>query len=334
MLLIIMGATHLAAPTDIIEHPLLKEGVFLSESLQDNDIDSVHISQKKHIKNLGSIVKRVVTMQDGKCYDVMSYEPLERVSDIAVTMTTPWLTEPKGFNDHMARSVVKRGLPVDLVSAERNLEIFPNIHASARNQLMIANHTAEYEERDPKQLVVMGVSRAAMIGFSVTAQATDFDRFIVYGDYIVPCYPEPPTTSRQLAKLALLPFSESSTVRHIIKFPSSAFRHYPSTFSIGTKKWINHLALIPNLLSGAAGEAAHAIDKQSRGTVLAFKGDLMSQGENWQEIFADHPHMNVMLEDGGSHLSCATTNAIDAWKKRVDTLAYELSHPDIIRLPN
>ncbi len=328
-----MSAIEATVFDEVPTKPLLSESVFLSESLQDNNIKSVSLLHRKKLKEIGSSTCRRVYMEDGKQYDVTSYEPLKRVSDISVTMTTPWLTEPKGFNDHMARSLVKRGFPVDLVSAERNVELLPNIHASARNQLMIAGYTADQQTRDPHKLIVMGVSRAAMIGFSVTAQARDLNRDIIYGDYIVPCYPEPPTTSRQLAKLALLPFSESGTVRHIVKFPSSAFRHYPSTFSVGPKKWINHLALIPNLLSGAAGDAAKLIDQHAQGTVLAFKGDLMSQGENWQEIFADHPHMKVILEDGGSHLSCATTSAIDAWKQRVDTLAAELSHRDVIDLP-
>ena len=273
--------------------------------------------------DLGRMVGRQVVMTDGLEYTVKSFNPHSRKTDIPVTMTVPWLTEPAGYNTHMALTLAKLGFPVDLISAERNLVVKPHLGKSAHNQLEINELTAMRHNRDPEKLIATGVSRAAMIGLLLTALADEDGREVVYGDYVVPCYPKRLTVGN-LGKHALMPMSELKTIRHILDFPFRTLQHYPTTFSIKPKMWVNHLAAMPELTSGIAGEAVKYMSPLTRGHLTAFRGDVMSQGENWQELFAEFPNMEVELINGGGHLSCASPRAMKSWKERFHKLGDEL----------
>lgn len=270
--------------------------------------------------DLGRMVSRQVVMTDKQEYTVKSFNPHNRLTNTAVTMTVPWLTEPAGYNTHMALTLAKLGFPVDLISAERNMQLNPHLGKSAHNQLEISELTAMKHNRDPEKLIVTGVSRAAMIGLLLTALAEDHGHEVVYGDYVVPCYPQSLTIGK-LGKHALMPFSEMRTLRHVLDFPFRTLQHYPTTFSIKPKRWVNHIAAMPELTSGIAGEAVQFIPRDTRGHLTAFRGDVMSQGENWQNLFADFPNMEVDLINGGGHLSCASPQAMKSWKERFANLA-------------
>lgn len=270
--------------------------------------------------DLGRMVSRQVVMTDGLEYTVKSFDPHNRSTDTTVTMSVPWLTEPAGYNTHMALTLAKLGFPVDLISAERNMQLKPHLGKSAHNQLEVNEFTAMKHNRDPEKLIVTGVSRAAMIGLLLTALAEDHGREVVYGDYVVPCYPQSLTVGK-LGKHALMPFSEIRTLRHVLDFPFRTLQHYPTTFSVKPKRWVNHIAAMPELTSGIAGKAVQYIPQGVHGHLTAFRGDVMSQGENWQSLFADHSNMEVELINGGGHLSCASPLAMKSWKERFANLA-------------
>ncbi len=300
-------------------------GAFLlPENYEKNNIKKVREIGEIN-DDLGRMVSRQIFMKDGLEYIVKSFNPHDRKTDIPVTMTVPWLTEPAGYNSHMALTLGKLGFPVDLISAERNMELKPNLAKSAHNQLEIAELTALKHNRDPKKLIVTGVSRAAMVGLLITALAEDDDREVIYGDYVVPCYPKALNVGN-IGKHALMPLSELKTVRHILDFPFRTLQHYPTTFSMKPKRWVNHIASMPELTSGIAGEAVRYMPRDIRGHLTAFRGDVMSQGENWQELFADFPNMEVDLINGGGHLSCASPLAIKSWKQRFHQLGDELDN--------
>ena len=308
--------------------PRYVEAFLLPEGYEKNTIKKVR--QLGEISDdLGRMVSRQVIMQDGLDYTVKSFNPHHRVTDIAVTMTVPWLTEPAGYNVHMALTLAKLGFPVDLVSAERNVELKPDLGKSAHNQLEINELTAMKHNRDPEKLIATGVSRAAMIGLLLTALAGDDGREVVYGDYVVPCYPKSLTVG-SIGKHALMPVSEAKTIRHLLDFPFRTLQHYPTTFSVNPKRWVNHLAAMPELTSGVAGEAVRYMPIDTQGYVTAFSGDVMSQGENWQKLFAEFPNMEVELIKGGGHLSCASPRAIKSWKERFAKLGSDLEENHLV----
>lgn len=320
-----MSNIHTQMYTNEVHPRSYSGGVLLPEKYKTNEISKVDIKNPQAIKH-GNLILSRVSFEDGSIYDVKSFEPEKRATDIAVTMTTPWLTEPNGYNYHMANSLMRRGFPIDLVSAERQRQLLPHIGKSAHNQLRIARHTAELYDRNDSRLLVAGVSRAAMIGLSLTAQAKDHNFDVYYGDYIVPCFPESFMSRRQFKKYINLPKVEISSLPHIAKLPLKTLIHYPETFSHTTKAWINHIAAIPPLLSGDAGVAAKQLSTEQHGTVIAFEGDLLSQGEAWQEIFNKkmYPYMDMILIKGGAHLSCAEPTTIEEFKERFERVKAEL----------
>ncbi len=303
------------------QDPRNGEDLFVSQ-----DKAGIHSIEKRNETrdDLVRYVLRRVNMKDGHSYDVQSFSPHLVATNIPVTMTVPWMTEMSGFNTHMARNLAKLGFEVDLVSAERDIVLNPDIRASAANQLLIAEATARLHDRDTEKRIAIGVSRGAMIGFSLAAQAEEYGSEVIYGDYIAPCYPEN-LRAKQLLQHARLPISELSTLRHVLELPLATLKHYPASLSVRPKSIINHLASAPHLMSGVAGQEAAKMPRDSVGHVTAFRGDIMSQGENWQEIFADSPNMAVELIAGGAHLSCASPTAMQSWKARFKTLAKELS---------
>jgi hypothetical protein len=288
------------------------------------DVEKVDTLTSKKIRH-GQLVCRKVCMSDGSRYDVKSLEPDKRTTDVGVTMTTPWLTEPKGYNCHMAMTLMRQGYPVDLVSAERHLELLPSLHKSAQNQLAITRYTSEKHQRNDKKAIAVGVSRGAMIGFSLTAQADKHNFDIVYGDYIVPGFPRSIIDKRQFNSYLQLPKLEAATLPHILKLPLRTLLHYPSTFSHSPKAMINHIAAIYPLVNGSAGESAKKVPNNHHGTVVAFRGDMLSQGEYWEEIFTkkSYPYMDVVLSEG-AHLSCASHTTIEAFKERMKKVLSEL----------
>ncbi len=302
--------------------PRYVEAFLLPENYEKNTIRRVR-EIGEISDDLGRMVSRQIFMTDGLEYTVKSFNPHARKTNVGVSMTVPWLTEPAGYNAHMALTLGKLGFPVDLISAERNMELKPNLAKSAHNQLQIGELTAMKHNRDSEKLIVTGVSRAAMIGLLLTALAEENGNEIIYGDYVVPCYPEALTVGN-IGKHALMPLSEIKTVRHILDFPFRTLQHYPTTFSVKPKRWVNHLAAMPELTSGIAGEAVRHMPRDVRGHLTAFRGDVMSQGENWQELFADFPNMDVEIIKGGGHLSCASPLAIRSWKERFHELGNEL----------
>ena len=98
-------------------------GLFVTKDYEKNSIKN---SRARWINDdLGKMVARQIFMTDGLEYTVKSFNPHSRSTDIAVTMTVPWLTEPAGYNTHMALALAKLGFPVDLIGTERNLELKP-----------------------------------------------------------------------------------------------------------------------------------------------------------------------------------------------------------------
>lgn len=298
------------------------EGILLPEGYEQNTIKKIKLVDELS-DELGRCIFRRVEMEDRLVYDVKSFEPHKRKTDIAVSMTVPWLTEPSGYNTHMALILAKLGYAVDLVSAERNVELKPHIGKSAHNQLEIAQYTAEVHDRDKKKIIATGVSRAAMIALLLTALADTHDMEVEYGDYIVPCYPKG-FTIFELGRHAVMPISETQAARHILDFPLRTLQHYPNTFSVNPKKWLNHMAALSHLMSGITGDSVQYMPEDLRGHLTAYLGDPMSQGENWQKKFADFPNMEIELINGGGHLSCATPATLGAWKGRFYNLAEEL----------
>ena len=231
-------------------------------------------------------------------------------------------------------ALMKAGFPVDFVGSEIKFGSHANLAKSSHNQLKITELTAEEESLDKDLLIVEGISRAAMIGFGLNAMSKDHDKTIIYSDLIAPCFPKR-LDLRHSADYLKIPLSEPAIVRHLGRLPLHHLLRYPSTFSTHPSDLIRHMQAVPTLTSGIAGDFAKHMPEDARGSVVAFKGDILSQGEEWERILAEYPNMHFLDEPGAAHLDCAAPETYDAWLARQQALTSELertkNNPDKVK---
>ncbi len=296
-------------------------GSFLPANYQ-SEIET-YTEESPQTRRQGVITLRRVVMTDGSRYVVESGEPQERVTDVPTTMTTPWLTSPRGYNRRMMLALMDCGFPVDLVSGEARDDHRPHLAKSAYNQLKIAELTSGEEGRDNEQLMVDGVSRAAMIGLGITAMAHQHNREVIYTESIVPCFPRGLSAWRDGKDYLRFPVTEVSALRHLGSLPFKILLHYSRTFDTSPSALLRHIEAIPTLVSGVAGEFGDQLPEDTHATVTVFRGDIMSQGEAWEEKLARYPNMKVDAFSSGGHFSCAMPDTYRDWRERQDRLRNE-----------
>ncbi len=315
------------------KYPLSAEGIFLPEDYI-SEVESHPKIKNKEYKS-GTVDTSKVVMTDGSVYIVETGHPRDPKTDIIVTTTTPWMTGQNGLNKRRVLALMNAGFPVSFVSSELQVEGSPNLAKSAHNQLKIAELTAEEEEFDRDLLIIDGISRAAMIGFGIHAMSRDNGKEIIYSDLTAPCLPEGLNILKDGANFAKIPFSELSTLRHLGNLPLKHLLRYPRTFSSHPVDILRHLQATPTLTSGLAGDFARHMPSDTRSTTVAFKGDILSQGERWERILLPYENIDFIDQFRGAHFHCAAPETYEAWLKRQEALASELkrtkSNPDKIK---
>ncbi len=67
-------------------------------------------------------------------------------------------------------------------------------------------------------------------------------------------------------------------------------------------------------------------DKESLfGYSLVFDGDILSHGEEFVDLYSNHPYEHVDLIEQGGHFSCASERTYASWKNRIGTIS-EILH--------
>jgi hypothetical protein len=273
-----------------------------------------------------ALYKQEFTMRDGTRYNVAStvLPDDKRVTDIANIETSAWLTRFGGLNKRRQLALGKMGIESTFVSVPQNLLHIGSIEENAYHQLSIARETAEQFERDPDWVFINGISRGAMTGLAAAAIASRHNMGVMYGDYIVPCFPRGLNPQEDLRELPDLITNELDPIRSLKQIPWKALRHYPHTIDRLPRQLLQQLKEVPTLLSGTVGELIDdSLPPEAFGYITAYEGDIMSQGRRWQEKFhpAMYPNMIVDLQQGGGHLSCATVPCHDGWLDRMKSVS-------------
>lgn len=270
------------------------------------------------------------TMQNGNSYNVTStvLPDADRATDIASIETSAWLTRYGGLNKRRQLALGKMGIESTFVSVPKNLLRLGNLENNARHQLQISQETAEQFDRDPNYIFINGISRGAMTGLGAAAIASRHNIGVMYGDYIVPCFPKGLNLKEDLRELPDLLANEIDPIYSLKQIPWQALRHYPSTIDRMPRELFQQLKEVPTLLSGSVGNLIDSeLPQNSFGYVTAYEGDVMSQGRRWQEKLdpSEYPNMIVDLQHGGGHLSCATVPCYDGWLGRMQAVSQTVS---------
>lgn len=265
------------------------------------------------------------TMQNGNRYDVTStvLSDADRTTDIASVETSAWLTRYGGLNKRRQLALGRMGIESTFVSVPKNLLRLGNLEDNARHQLQISQETARQFDRDPNYVFINGISRGAMTGLGAAAIASRYNIGVMYGDYIVPCFPNGVNPKQDLLELPDLLANEIDPIYSLKQIPWQALRHYPSTVDRMPRELFQQLKEVPTLLGGSVGSLIdNELSQDSFGHVTAYEGDVMSQGRRWQEKLnpSMYPNMIVDLQRGGGHLSCVGTPCYDGWLGRMQAV--------------
>jgi len=302
--------------------PRFNEGIFVPGRFNSEIIEARQVKPTTQYYE-GQITTEEITMSDGSVHEVKNGHPANQQTEVAVIATTALFTRIRGLNKRMMLNLMTHGLPVTFVSAERQFDEL-ELARSAHNLLQIADYEAETRGYHRTAFSYSGISRAAMVGMGVVAMAPAHGKTVVYGDMIVPCYPQKIDLLKPF-EYAQQPFREVVTLlRSLGELPIKHLLRYPKTVDLSHAGIHSALRSIPTLVSGQAGEMAAYIDKKTPMFIQTFKEDFMSQGHKWVELFSDHPHAVVDAGEHGGHSGCASQDTFAGWLQRFVNLADEL----------
>jgi hypothetical protein len=284
--------------------------------LQKPEIDHAQtkIVRERRVGGGVLLTTHVTMLRSGLRYVVDSGEPDFRTTDTPMSEKTPWGTSNRfGLDDMMY--MMSLGVPSDVVSAEQNIAGV-SLDQSARNWLAINEYTAQTYERDQKALIVSGASRGALTGLVLNDVANKEKVHIIHSDLRAPPYPNgfrladtAGYSAGPLHEIATLPKMAMSAWRSAERSPLALARN---------------IRAVPHIIGGDAGRAVERIPKTMSATISIYEGDVLGQGDIWEEKFADFPNVAVRRVDGGGHFSLASREERTEWRKRMDELSDKL----------
>lgn len=298
--------------------------------LSEDDVNRV-----KEIENISvdrsyrctTLFKQVFTMDNGTRYPVVSSQiPDNRQkdsSDILSTETTALSTRPDGMYIRRLQALARLSISGLVVGVQQNLTQWGDLTQSAHDEIEIAKVVAETQGYDLETILPGGVSRGGMSGIIKASISKQHGIDVPYVDAIVPCFPQGLNIFEDLLAYRSIVMNEARAVKTAGSIPFSVLTHLPKTFDFSTRGLFQQLKEIPTLLSGAVGEQVKEhMSPDMFGYVLAFEGDIMSQGRRWEAMFndEDYPNMNVAHNPGGGHASCIFEESHRQWNSRMQTV--------------
>lgn len=321
----------MAHPIDM--YPTPPGGDFLSPDF-DNPVreDGITYIGRAERHKYAIFHNQEVTMENGAQYHVVTTEIPERYkqpgSDIANIETTAFLTKPDGFNKRRMYELARLAVPSVFVSVQQNIDRRGRLTRNAHNQLEIAKALSELYGYSDKHAVANGVSRGGMTALAMAAIARQHDMTITYTDSIVPCFPHGLDWKRDPKDFIHFLPNEANSLRAFRDIPLKILLGYTNTVDASPRGLWQQLKEVPTLLGGGVGhQIEQHMEPDTFGYITAYKGDVMSQGTRWQEIFdpEQYPNMIVDLQDGGGHMNCMNDACLGEWRSRSQTIS-EILH--------
>lgn len=307
------------------EEPELLEPVDDVKIIPNNSVAILELLKKEKLKN-GEVSRYEVTMRNGARYHMLNAVPHEPQTDVGISSTTAWLTGMDGMNKRILLAQMNAGVEASLLSTARQAGYKPSLEQAAHNQLAIAKHLAETSPtRDRENLIIHGISRAAMIGIGANALAAEHDWNIIHNSLMVPCYPTG-LSLKHLPRYSHIVPDELRAVAGMFAIPPRALRHYVGTLDTSREGIRYALATIPELTSGNAGRLADAMPEDTSAYIVGFEGDVMGDIREYQRRLHNHPDIVFDVRSGGAHASVTHENIYQEYKKSLELLPEEIEH--------
>jgi hypothetical protein len=301
----------------------IQEGFFEPIDPIYNTEDRNPVVDKKRLSSdsnrHGTTTIDVVTLKNGREYEVVTGQPRIQRSDIPLVSGTALGTSIRGHNWHNLYQGMDLGFPSVLIGPEGGHSNWPkNIKAAklavknlvsisleetAENVHEILDWTDQLGFYEPGAIADSGESRRAMVAMGVRARGAYFGRHVVYSDVTAPCFP---IARKEITRRTNLPFEtirQTSLRGHLpLKMHPRRLLHYPATLNLNPHFLLHVVGTIPTLLGGSAGKLAKEIPQDANMHLTLFDDDTWSVPQIWDEIFAGHPNV-VTTRRPGNHMA-------------------------------
>ncbi|GAC1498558.1 MAG: hypothetical protein NVS1B10_00500 [Candidatus Saccharimonadales bacterium] len=331
-------------------HPIrpdVQDGFFNIED-QENKLKAVdrnpvvnqELLQIKKTRH-GTTSLNLVTMENGRHYEVVTGEPKTEQSIYPVVFTTALGTSIRGHNWHTMHRMMDLGYPTVLIGPEGGHAKWPrskdslkrfmhnlahiSLEETSRNMHEIIDFKDTEDLYEPGKTFNIGESRGAMAGLIYNAVAKQYDRVPIYSDHTAPCFPN---GLSQLTEHLVLPgqlVTQTNLFGNLpLKVHPRRALSYPRTINPNPHYLMHMVANVPTLLKGSTGRFARTIDTNAVIHNTIFDDDAWSDGDEWDRIFADHPNV-VNDHRPGTHMAIAREDTLDARLDRMRVLRDEMS---------
>lgn len=203
----------------------------------------------------------------------------------------------------MAEDAVELGYTTIIHSAELN-KVIP-LSKSAYNMHLSLADTSHFDTYNPKDVVLLGDSRGAMIGFGFAAYAKQFDVKIRGGQLVDPCVAHPIGLEdvKHIPEYAQHLLEGYSLFRQVGRLTLTQIIRYSKTLRPEVRFMLQQARIGQPIFSGEAGNLGRAIPKNQELDVLLFTKSTANHAANWREMFKNS---SIRLEErSGTHLSIA-----------------------------
>lgn len=298
---------------------------------------SVYVVSRQTIKEpeitpYAEFNSELVHFSDGAIRELTRATPLtqghtRKNAELVVSGTDALFTGPKGINKINILGLANLGynvewlhhqgrhaeLPKDYETAKKvgHFLLGKNLGRSAHHQHALFYHLSilggiSYND---KELLSIGDSRGAMTGEAIDALAPQYDRSVVYSDYIAACFEHRPQIKDIPDLLRILPVESKSLGKIMLnrivdvvrtRDVSSIAQHL-GTVDLHPMNLTHEIAWIWPLMSGDAGQYAKAVPLDAVGTRTLEVKDKMSQHSSWTNEYSKRPGLRIIHRDG-THL--------------------------------
>lgn len=281
------------------------------------------ITRETTLAGVGKLTQHQLVTNSGFEYSATVGAPETKATEVPVVIGTPWMMHAAGLPSEMARRALQLGFPTILVGAESNLDRLPGLGMSAHNLHAVVDALAEQSGVgfNRREVISTGMSRAAMLCISFAALADQYDRQVIYGDWIAPCFPSHPSITSPFGYWLKAPGEAMSVAKLLF---TGQLTNFLASFDSSGPGIVQASLSAPGLVNGDAGKNAETLPDDTSATVTLFSSDIMGNSGKWEEIFERYPNVQINRQRGG-HSELGDRHTFDDWSNRMGVIASMLA---------